>query len=132
MTDLSKYIGIPFVSEGRELSGCDCWGLTLIFYKEQFNIDLKDYKIPAVECSRISAQIKSEIKTSKSWQEAKNREFGDIVLMNLSDPEDINHIGLYIGQGVVLHTVEKCNSSTFKMVDEFWGKRIVSFYRYVR
>lgn len=38
-----KFLGIPFKHLGRSFKGVDCYGLMLLYYKELFNIELKDW-----------------------------------------------------------------------------------------
>lgn len=38
-----KFLGIPYKHLGRSWKGVDCYGLLLLYYKELFNIELKDW-----------------------------------------------------------------------------------------
>lgn len=39
----TKYLGIPFKHRGRGFDGVDCYGLLVLYYKTEFNIDLPDF-----------------------------------------------------------------------------------------
>lgn len=38
-----KFLGIPYKHLGRSFKGVDCYGLLLLYYKELFGIELKDW-----------------------------------------------------------------------------------------
>lgn len=38
-----KYMNIPFKHLGRDFNGVDCYGLMLLYAKEEFGIELKDW-----------------------------------------------------------------------------------------
>jgi len=49
------------------------------------------------------------------------------------DPENpaaVTHVGVYVGGGRVLHTLEKRGSSTFMLSDRYFGKKIEGFWRW--
>ena len=37
---VNNYIGIPFVSGGRDKTGCDCYGLVRLILQNEYNIEL--------------------------------------------------------------------------------------------
>ena len=88
-----KYIGLPYLENGRTESGVDCWGLARLYYKDQFNIDLPSYtneynggQDPAI-VSIVNAHI-------DNWEQLTAPNIGDLCLFNiLGEP---THVGIYL------------------------------------
>jgi cell wall-associated NlpC family hydrolase len=127
--DVSKFIGIPFVNGGRDFNGCDCWGLVKLVYKEMYNIDLPDYKISCFAGREINDEIR---KAMKVWKNLKEPQEPCVVIMSISNnPCFINHCGVYIGNGMFLHSILKQNSHLDRLDHPFWRNKIKGFYAYV-
>lgn len=51
----TKYIGIPFVDNGRSMSGCDCGGLAWLVFKQELGRELDCFISPYTALHAISA-----------------------------------------------------------------------------
>lgn len=40
----NDYVGIPYVLNGRDRDGCDCWGILVLVFQEQRGIVLPDWR----------------------------------------------------------------------------------------
>lgn len=57
----TPYVGIPFVDGGRDASGCDCWGLVHLVYRDVLGIDLPAYgEISAHDVARVTERIQED------------------------------------------------------------------------
>lgn len=126
MINLNKFIGIPFVDGGRELSGCDCWGLVMLVFKE-FGIELPDYKIACEDKSRIDEEINNN---RIYWDvvDRSNPTVPSLVVMRFNSVTLINHTGIYIGNNQFIHTAKRINSHVASIDSPAWNKRIEGFY----
>ncbi|NOR27614.1 MAG: hypothetical protein GQ540_03685 [Lutibacter sp.] len=127
MKNLSKYIGIPFIDNGRTLEGCDCFGLVKLIYKEQFNIILPDYLYK--DTNDIEA-INDSLSVGKNMYEKVNSPlYGNLVLFNIVGMP--MHIGFCLGHGKFLHVSNKSKTSCKDRILR-WKNKIEGFYCYVR
>jgi len=67
--DIKKYIAIKYEKHGASESGVDCLGLVSLFYKNEFNINIKDI----------------------SWKKKETPSYGDVVSLNNS-----KHVGIVL------------------------------------
>jgi len=135
LVNLTGLIGIPFIDGGRNLTrGLDCFGLFREGYK-RFGIELPDFKIFCYDSLSVSMAL---MEHSGQWEKISTPEIPCLVIMS-TDPElpgIINHMGLYIGDNRVLHTMKKIKSSTFQingssLLDSFFTKKIQGYYRWI-
>lgn len=45
MIDYAKYLSIPYKQLGRDVSGCDCWGLLCLVIKNEYGITIPDDRV---------------------------------------------------------------------------------------
>lgn len=130
-------IGIPFIDGGRGRTGCDCWGLVLLGF-EMFGIEIPDYN---VACSAVKqsdfapAKIGEEVESYRfQWKEIKKPYPPVLVPMATAQeaPHALNHLGVYIGKGMFLHTLKKRNSSVDKLTHPFFKNAIEGYYEFIR
>lgn len=125
--DLTRYIGLPYLSRGRSEEGIDCYGIIIKFYKECLGIDLPDYvnehsssdDSVLVTVTRRSADL-------SAWIPQEKPQFGDvIVFIVMGHPL---HVGMYLADGDFLHCLQGRNSCIENL--DKWGKRVQKFIRY--
>ena len=127
----NAYIGIPFVEKGREINGCDCWGLVRLVYKKELGIELPSY-LDAYECTGDSKEISEKIarESLKAWVQipAGAVEPYDVILLRMLGLP--MHVGIVTRKGKMLHVVEKETSANVSYESISWKSKIMGFYRY--
>lgn len=125
----NKYIAVPFVEKGRDETGCDCWGLASLIYRDERKIDLPGY-LEAYESTNNKAVITklAEIEKNNRWIEVTEPKPYDIVLLNISGMPV--HVGIVTKNNYMIHcsrgigTVHECFDSMR------WKRKVEGFYRY--
>jgi cell wall-associated NlpC family hydrolase len=131
LPELRDLIGIPFLQNGRNPAiGLDCWGLCREVLK-RFGLDVPDFPQAVYDAIEIDARFSGETRTGR-WEKIDAPVPGCVVAMAIDPdlPQAITHLGVYIGAGRVLHTINKLNSSLFRTDDRFWGRKIRGYYRW--
>ncbi|MBP3773479.1 MAG: C40 family peptidase [Treponema sp.] len=99
-----KYAGIPFVTSGRDMSGCDCYGLVRMILVNEYGFDLPmllgDYTnaLNIAETKRLFMQnvpVLCGEKISEPEEKA-------VALMRFGGR--LCHVGLYAGDGCIIHS----------------------------
>jgi cell wall-associated NlpC family hydrolase len=127
--NIEKYIGIPYIDHGRTFDGCDCYGLVRLFLENEFDIFLPDFW--AYESHQDHNAIVNLIDTNQQilTDEISKKEIlpGDIVLYRYYNAA--RHIGVYIGNGLVLHTSSKTDSVCVPYESTKLKGKVYGFYR---
>jgi cell wall-associated NlpC family hydrolase len=113
----SNLIGIPYETQ-------DCWGIIRLFYKQVFNVELKQYYELIPETKEEAKSI--VLSCVKDFREVVGeRKIGDLLLIRIYGVE--SHIAVYIGQSKILHTTKHSGC----VIDSIarWEKMIVGTYR---
>ena len=121
---LSKYF-VPYKWCGNDWSGCDCYGLAELWYKNELQVNLPSY------CRGVSGH--------KELDPGYIDKFKNIVFREVAVPETHDlvymkdsmglprHIGIYI-DGYVLHCVDPHGTLHQRCRD--LDRRIISYHRY--
>ena len=124
---VEKYIRIPFRSHGRDFDGCDCYGLVRLFLKEELGKEIPDFwdYASADDGAVISSLIK-EHKPAIAGKEKEIPDVGDVALYKFRGY--ISHIGVYVGDGYILHVLRGCDSVCVPAEHGILKGRLVGFY----
>lgn len=126
MTDLSRYIGIPYRTGARGPDAVDCAGLVMQFYRHELGIEL-----PAIfygeEISREGmAAIADDGLRSGQWIKIDQPSVGDVLVFRMFGQP--THVGVYIGGDDFLHSVEGKDSCIERVSS--WGSRLIGVLRW--
>lgn len=93
---MNKYVGIPYVRNGRDYNGLDCYGLVWLVEKEVFNKDIPVLGLleDRNSCSLIKANL--PLVNATKVDTPSN---GDIVLFFYHG--NPTHVGIYYNNGVL-------------------------------
>ncbi len=107
MRELTPYMMIPFADGGRDHSGCDCWGLVRLIYREQLGVELPSYgDISAKALLKVARAIKGN--SDEGWVPTTTTTSAlyDVVLMKSAGFKTVCHVGIVVAGDQVLHTEE--------------------------
>jgi len=137
-----KYIGIPFVELGRDIKGCDCWGLTRLICMNELGFTVPSFT-EKYESTYKGENVKDALDTlgvkDKHWDEIEvgKEELGDHVLMyGIYEIEGKKirapmHVGLVLIPGTMIHIEENIDSVLCPYrEDRHMKRRVIGFYRF--
>ncbi len=128
--DLAKYIGIPFVERGREMGGCDCWGLVKLFYANEFAIELPGHEDLYATTTDLAGTLGVFVDEKKRWLKVSEPAPGDVIVLLMSGYPV--HVGIVIDSTRMLHIERGLDAVIERFDTALWRNRIEGFYRYVR
>lgn len=126
---MDRFVGIPYVPHGRDYAGADCWGILFLYYRDVLGTPVPAYsaEMDAREFKHgaIAPLIAEE--REKLWQRVDTPQPGDGVLMRAGRHD--SHVGVFLGQGRMLHSEGPHPSVIDRIGDMRWRSRITGFYR---
>ena len=124
----NKYIGLPYLANGRTTAGIDCWGLAVLVYREELGIELPSF-VDDYFGDTKSGITELVAATKEGWNCTETPKLGDICVFNiLGEP---THIGIYIGDRKFLHAREGYDSVIESLDSHAWNRRLEGIYNYV-
>jgi len=130
-----QYIRIPFANSGFTKMGCHCWGLVCLVYKRELKIELPKYDTITADQIRHMLRAKDEQIVSGNWGPVAKDDLRpfDVVTMKGKDEKGHlieRHVGLYAGNGYILHIEEGTDSKCDSVQDPLFTGRILRSFRY--
>ena len=129
--NINNYVGVPFIMDGSSLSGCNCWTLLRIIYKNEFDIELPkfadEFAATKIEETKELGLL-AELESQAHWVQSIAPKTGDCVLIRVRG--SAYHVGMYIERGKVLHMLTNQPSLIERTTSNFIGKRIIGYYRH--
>jgi len=125
----NKYIRIPFKEKGRDESGCDCWGLVRLIYKNELGIDLpSNHELYDNTLQRdLLAKLIEDEKFHK-WSEPQDQREFDVIILNVFGRP--MHVGVVTKNGFMIHCSKDTNTVHEKYTSMSWKGRVKGFGRY--
>lgn len=137
MSALDSYIRVPFKPQGRDWGGVDCWGLVVLYYREELGIELDSFQDVRVSNLRDIAKLVQLHRNS--WQLADDPRVGDVAIMKvlvrgaLETPLS-SHLGLVVKVGPslgILHAEAEKGCHIDLIGYPAVSSRIIEYRRYV-
>ncbi|WP_434712998.1 C40 family peptidase [Rhizobium sp. YTUHZ045] len=127
---MERFVGIPYVPHGRNYGGADCWGILFLYYRDVLGIQIPSYTAEMAEVDFHRHEIAQLIAAEREqqWTEVSTPAKGDCVLMRVG--RDESHVGVFIGNGQMLHSEGPDPSRIERVGDMRWRNRIVGYFRY--
>lgn len=136
---VADYLAIPFAHRGRDRSGCDCWGLARLVWRERCGLELPEGAgyASAHDAARVGAVIERGL--TEDWQAvaaSAERPLDGVLLTGIVGQgralqRAAMHVGVVVAPGWLLHIGEGAGVTV-----EGYGpggrmrRRVVGFYRH--
>jgi cell wall-associated NlpC family hydrolase len=126
---VKKYIGIPFVSNGRTHSGCDCYGLVRLVLRNEYGINLPELSDDYSSALNIDETEKLFAQKLPVLAVEKIPEPEEKAVAVITESGRPVHIGIAAGSGFILHTGSKTGSVCQRAAHPGLRGRIEGYYR---
>lgn len=126
-----RYVGIPYVARGFDRSGCHCFGLVHLVYREHLGIELPSHDGIDPSDSLSIARAFRQARLTTPWREVTGprRDFDLVLMLQGNVPM---HVGIAVGSRRILHVEEGVCAMCIDAGHPFYRHRIVGTYRHER
>lgn len=140
MTDLAwldDYVGVPYVVNGRDRNGWDCWGVVLVAFRERRGVVLPDWSVSHDRdghgelvdvVGTIADGTEQEVRAGRAMQ-LDEPEPWSIVMVHRR--KLANHVGVVV-ENHVLHCSERTGGTVCEPLDRFLRNNVhCTFWRWL-
>lgn len=128
---LLRYIGIPYRLKESSFTGADCWGLCMLFAKNELKIEFPKYfydvETYIEEAEHHINFEKNEL--GKRWKSVKIPDLGNICLFRINGHEA--HCGIHLSDKLFLHTLKGRSSCIEEFSHINWSHRHCGSYKWL-
>jgi cell wall-associated NlpC family hydrolase len=121
---VAGYVGIPYRPHGQDRSGVDCWGLIRMVHRDVWGRELPAFAYGGDRQER-AALFKAEADFLS--RDVPTGEVGDAVFLRVAGV--VGHVGLVLGDGMMLHAKEGADSCIEPYDRGRWARRVEGFRR---
>jgi len=129
LTEFTKMaVGVPFLDQGRDFQGWDCWGLVVRAYRECYGVELPGYEHVSALSSREAGEL-FEV-NRQLWTEVLGRQErpGDVIILRVGSWPC--HMGLIVKAGLMLHVDMGIDTCVESYNAPIWKKQVVGIFRH--
>ncbi len=133
------YVGIPYRDHGSDWSGCDCWGLVRLIYRQRAGITLPDYAgdyADEADTEGVGRCVEAA-RVSGTWSLIDGPPVAFDVVEMLSVLRARNgwsypplHVGVLVAADWLIHTEAATGARLVRRDDRALGKRVAGFWRH--
>lgn len=134
---VNDYVGVPYLVNGRDRSGWDCWGLIVVAFKEQRDIVLPDWRVSttrdhlgelAEAVTVITRGVREAVRCGNAQRIEAAEPWAIVTVQRRHLP---NHVGVMVGN-YVLHCAEKTAGTVCEPLQVFEARHgVPHFWRWL-
>jgi len=127
--NVARYVGIPYKERGRSAAGADCWGICLMFAREQLRVELPEYFYSEADLLEAAPRlIERATRPGGRWVQVERPALGDVAVFRIKGLP--THCGLVLVGGLFLHSLPGRNATVESLNDLDWTNRLIGCYRW--
>ena len=132
MIDVKAYLHVPYLDNGRDEAGWDCWGLVRAVYAAEAGIDLPLWD--TIDSRDEAGRAVAMVKESAAWLPIEPGSERSLDVLLLRESGRPCHCGVVISPPHFLHARRGAGTcvSSYRSGDrrEQWWRRLLGIYRH--
>ena len=126
-----KYLEVPWDGSGTagSFSGCNCYGLLRLIFREEFGIILPGYEGEAYSRGVDKEALGKKFERGRQqWTEVKVPTVGDVAWLRIAGHPF--HVGVMVSPEHFIHIEEGCGPVIESIKSPRWARRVHGFARW--